>query len=114
MGHGERSELAQGGYRPLRQDRHHRQEAGDISGALLLAHVWMLDVVRLLTVHRLGQDALDDLGHEIGDVPERFLDDCVAWIESHLTRRRSLASNPGSTGSTNTSTSIAGPGQILL
>ncbi|RPD60088.1 lysophospholipase [Lentinus tigrinus ALCF2SS1-6] len=39
------------------------------------------------------QGALDDLGHEIGDVPERFLDDCVTWIESHLTRQQPPPAN---------------------
>ncbi|KAI0749779.1 lysophospholipase [Daedaleopsis nitida] len=34
------------------------------------------------------QDALDDLAHESGDVPQRFLDDCIAWIEAHLDQRQ--------------------------
>ncbi|TFK87461.1 lysophospholipase [Polyporus arcularius HHB13444] len=36
------------------------------------------------------QGALDDLGHELKDVSERFLDDCVTWINAHLTTRRRL------------------------
>ncbi|KAI0719289.1 lysophospholipase [Cerioporus squamosus] len=41
------------------------------------------------------QGALDDLGHEIEDVPERLLDDCVTWINAHLTRRRLSPANSG-------------------
>ncbi|KAI0649103.1 lysophospholipase [Trametes meyenii] len=29
------------------------------------------------------QDAVHELMHEAGDIPQRFLDDCVRWIEAH-------------------------------
>ncbi|KAI0331908.1 lysophospholipase [Cubamyces sp. BRFM 1775] len=36
------------------------------------------------------EDALHEIMHEVGDIPARFVDDCVRWIEAHAARQQPL------------------------
>ncbi|KAH9903032.1 lysophospholipase [Cubamyces lactineus] len=35
-------------------------------------------------------DALHEIMHEVGDIPARFVEDCVGWIEARIARPQSL------------------------